>query len=243
MDDVALYTLSVNSELNKCDMRSDILLSDSETVLAQKLIKIQPVELWEITNKIKLILNLLGNFTTMSVYIYLQNPWLFSVTANMRSFEVQIFSYPICLLCFRLKPTSLWRFHKMATGFVIKRLDHLVLTVKSVSRTVEFYTKVMGMEEITFQETRKALKFGQQKINLHEKGKEFEPKAALPTMGSADLCFITDTTVEDVISHLKQNHVAVEEGPVMRTGALGPIRSVYFRDPDQNLIEVSNYVE
>lgn len=131
----------------------------------------------------------------------------------------------------------------MASGFLLKRLDHLVLTVKSVSRAVEFYTRVMGMEEVTFKETRKALKFGQQKINLHEKGKEFEPKAAFPTMGSADLCFITDTPVEEVIHHLGVNGVEVEEGLVMRTGALGPIRSVYFRDPDQNLIEVSNYVD
>lgn len=129
----------------------------------------------------------------------------------------------------------------MASGFAIKRLDHLVLTVKSVKKTVEFYTRVMGMEEITFKETRKALKFGQQKINLHEKGKEFEPKAANPTMGSADLCFITDTPITDVIEHLSKCHIPVEEGPVMRTGAIGPIKSVYFRDPDQNLIEVSNY--
>nr|XP_054767920.1 glyoxalase domain-containing protein 5-like [Lytechinus pictus] len=124
----------------------------------------------------------------------------------------------------------------------INHMDHLVLTVRDVSHTVDFYTKVLGMTEITFKDTRKALKFGNQKINLHESGKEFEPKAARPTPGSADLCFIADTSLEDVMAHLIECGVSVEEGPVMRTGAMGPINSVYFRDPDMNLIEVSNYV-
>ena len=97
------------------------------------------------------------------------------------------------------------------------------------------------MEEITFKETRKALRFGQQKINLHQSGKEFEPKAKHPMPGSADICLITDTNLESVVKHLADCGVEIEEGPVMRTGALGPIRSVYFRDPDLNLIEVSNY--
>jgi catechol 2,3-dioxygenase-like lactoylglutathione lyase family enzyme len=97
------------------------------------------------------------------------------------------------------------------------------------------------METVTFGAGRKALCFGQQKINLHQAGMEFEPKAVRPTPGSGDLCFITSTPVAAVIEHLKKAGVAIEEGPVPRTGATGPIQSVYFRDPDGNLIEVSNY--
>ena len=98
------------------------------------------------------------------------------------------------------------------------------------------------MKEITFGQTgRKALSFGSQKFNLHEKGKEFEPKARLPTPGAIDICLITETPLQQVIEHLTHCKVQVEEGPVMRTGAQGPINSVYFRDPDGNLIEVSNY--
>jgi len=96
----------------------------------------------------------------------------------------------------------------------------------------------MGVE--TFGEGRKALTFGNQKINLHRAGHEFEPKADRPTPGSADLCFISDTPIDDVIVHLQAEGVAIEEGPVRRTGATGPILSVYFRDPDHNLTEVSN---
>jgi catechol 2,3-dioxygenase-like lactoylglutathione lyase family enzyme len=124
----------------------------------------------------------------------------------------------------------------------IERLDHLVLTVADIAKTCEFYEKVLGMETVTFGAGRKALSFGQQKINLHQAGKEFEPKAVKPTPGSGDLCFITSTPVAAVIVHLKKAGVAIEEGPVPRTGATGPIQSVYFRDPDGNLIEVSNYV-
>lgn len=124
----------------------------------------------------------------------------------------------------------------------IDRLDHLVLTVRDVDATCSFYVRVLGMQLVTFGEARKALAFGRQKINLHQAGREFEPKAALPTPGSADLCLITDVPLEEVIAHLTACDVAVVEGPVMRTGATGPIRSVYFRDPDGNLIEVSNYV-
>jgi catechol 2,3-dioxygenase-like lactoylglutathione lyase family enzyme len=123
----------------------------------------------------------------------------------------------------------------------IERLDHLVLTVADITKTCEFYEKVLGMETVTFGAGRKALSFGQQKINLHQAGMEFEPKAVRPTPGSGDLCFITSTPVAAVIEHLKKAGVAIEEGPVPRTGATGPIQSVYFRDPDGNLIEVSNY--
>ncbi|MBD2868831.1 VOC family protein [Paenibacillus sp. IB182493] len=124
----------------------------------------------------------------------------------------------------------------------ISRLDHLVLTVKDIDKTCDFYSRVLGMEVTTFGEGRKALHFGQQKINLHEVGKEFEPKAKTPMPGTADLCFITDTPILDVIYHLGSCDVPVEEGPVIRTGALTPITSVYIRDPDDNLIEISNSV-
>lgn len=97
------------------------------------------------------------------------------------------------------------------------------------------------MDEITFGQGRKALGFGNQKLNLHQKGKEFEPKAANPTPGSIDICLITNTPISSVMAHLKSLGVKIEEGPVQRTGAQGPIISVYFRDPDRNLIEVSNY--
>ena len=125
--------------------------------------------------------------------------------------------------------------------FSISHIDHLVLTVESVESTVKFYTRVLGMKEITFGQGRKALSFGNQKFNLHQKGKEFEPRAANPTPGSIDICLVTDTPILSVIAHLKSLAVEVEEGPVQRTGAQGPIMSVYFRDPDRNLIEVSNY--
>jgi catechol 2,3-dioxygenase-like lactoylglutathione lyase family enzyme len=128
-----------------------------------------------------------------------------------------------------------------AMSFEIDRLDHLVLTVASIEDTVAFYTSVLGMEVVTFGAGRKALRFGQQKINLHQRGAEFEPKAQAPTPGSADLCFITDASLEDVQAHLAGLGIAVEEGPVARTGATGPIRSVYLRDPDANLIEIARY--
>src|ERR1700757_5483402 len=127
-------------------------------------------------------------------------------------------------------------------GFVIDRLDHLVLTVASIDATVAFYTSALGMELITFGE-RKALAFGQQKINLHQAGKEFEPKAVKPTPGSGDLCFIASTPLAEVIEHLKREGIDIVQGPVPRTGATGPMQSAYFRDPDGNLIEVSNYID
>lgn len=123
----------------------------------------------------------------------------------------------------------------------IERLDHMVLTVRDIAATCEFYARVLGMEVVTFGEGRRALAFGQQKFNLHEAGREFEPKADRPTPGSADLCLITQEPLDAVIAHLAACDVPILEGPVRRTGALGPITSVYFRDPDANLIEVSNY--
>jgi len=124
--------------------------------------------------------------------------------------------------------------------FVIDHLDHLVLTVANIDATVAFYTSALGMELITFR-YRKALRFGEQKINLHQAGKEFEPKAIRPTPGSADLCFITKAPLEQVISHLNAKNCPIELGPVTRDGARGEILSIYLRDPDLNLIEVSNY--
>ena len=124
----------------------------------------------------------------------------------------------------------------------IDRLDHLVLTVADIDATVAFYTRVLGMEAVTFGAGRTALAFGRSKINLHRAGHEFEPKASRPTPGSADLCLIAAGPLEQVIEDLAAHGVPVEEGPVERTGATGPILSVYFRDPDQNLIEVSTYL-
>jgi catechol 2,3-dioxygenase-like lactoylglutathione lyase family enzyme len=124
----------------------------------------------------------------------------------------------------------------------IEALDHLVLTVADVPTSCAFYTRVLGMEEVTFGAGRKALVFGAQKINLHQHGREFEPKARQPTPGSADVCLLTSSSAADVIEHLRRQNIAIEEGPIQRTGARGPIESVYFRDPDGNLIEVSRYV-
>ena len=124
----------------------------------------------------------------------------------------------------------------------VRSLDHLVLTVRDLRSTVAFYTRALGMEEVTFAGGRKALAFGTQKINLHEAGREFEPKADRPTPGSADLCFLTDTPVEQYAARLAALGVAVVEGPVARTGAVGPLRSIYVRDPDLNLIEIANLV-
>ena len=123
----------------------------------------------------------------------------------------------------------------------IQGIDHIVLTARDLTATLAFYQDVLGMRVETFGKQRKALIFGQQKINLHQQGQEFEPKAALPTPGSQDLCFIATTPLAQVITHLQRCGVEVLEGPVARTGATGSIRSVYFRDPDGNLIEVSNY--
>lgn len=123
----------------------------------------------------------------------------------------------------------------------ISRIDHIVLTVADIDVTCQFYSQVLGMDVVTFGEGRKALTFGQQKLNLHQAGKEFEPNASKPTPGSIDLCLISETPVNQVVNELEAAGVKVTEGPIQRTGATGPIVSVYFRDPDQNLIEVSNY--
>lgn len=131
----------------------------------------------------------------------------------------------------------------MATPMHVDRLDHIVLTVADVAATCAFYERMLGMQSVTFAGGRKALSFGNQKINLHQAGREFEPKAAAPTPGSADLCLVSKAPLDQVIAHLHSCGVAILEGPVQRTGAMGPITSVYFRDPDNNLIEVCNYVE
>ncbi|MEU0276995.1 VOC family protein [Streptomyces sp. NPDC006195] len=123
----------------------------------------------------------------------------------------------------------------------VERLDHLVLTVADIEATVVFYTRVLGMEPVVFGGGRRALAFGQSKINLHRAGHEFEPKAARPSPGSADLCFVVADPLERVIAELAAQGVPVEEGPVERTGALGPFVSVYVRDPDGNLVELSHY--
>ncbi len=119
-------------------------------------------------------------------------------------------------------------------------LDHLVLTVRDIEVSIDFYTRVLGMETIHFGDGRRALTFASQKINLHQYGNEFEQKAQVPTPGSADLCFITPTPLAEVIEHLKACEISLLEGPVERSGATGPILSIYFRDPDGNLLEVSN---
>lgn len=131
----------------------------------------------------------------------------------------------------------------MATPMHVDRFDHIVLTVADVAATCAFYERVLGLRVVTFAGGRKALSFGNQKINLHQAGREFEPKAAAPTPGSADLCLVSKAPLDQVIAHLHSCGVSILEGPVQRTGAMGPITSVYFRDPDNNLIEVCNYVE
>lgn len=126
---------------------------------------------------------------------------------------------------------------------MIERLDHLVLTVHDVEATCAFYTDVLEMEIVTFGDGRRALRFGQQKLNLHQAGREFEPKAALPTPGSADLCFLTSVPLSDIAVRLRSRLIPILAGPILRTGALGPIHSLYFRDPDGNLLEVSRSAE
>ena len=122
----------------------------------------------------------------------------------------------------------------------IDRIDHFVLTVRDPEATCAFYSRALGMHPVTFAGGRKALAFGNQKINLHQAGREFEPKAERPVPGSADFCLITSVPLAEVMAHLESCGVAIIEGPVARTGATGPLRSVYFRDPDLNLVEVSN---
>jgi catechol 2,3-dioxygenase-like lactoylglutathione lyase family enzyme len=130
---------------------------------------------------------------------------------------------------------------------MIDHLDHLVLTTAKEAECVDFYTRVLGMRLESFiggtpPVERKAFKFGNQKINLHIQGKEFEPKADLPTPGSLDLCFIADRPLEKVVERLRAEAWPIIEGPVIRTGATQKINSVYVRDPDQNLIEISEFI-
>ncbi|ENM1948454.1 MULTISPECIES: VOC family protein [Citrobacter] len=124
---------------------------------------------------------------------------------------------------------------------MIDHLDHLVLTSNNEEACVHFYVELLGMRLETFAQGRKAFVFGNQKINLHIRGKEFEPKAHAPTPGALDLCFITTRALEEVITTFQTHGVDIVEGPVARTGAMGPIRSVYVRDPDLNLIEIAVY--
>jgi catechol 2,3-dioxygenase-like lactoylglutathione lyase family enzyme len=123
----------------------------------------------------------------------------------------------------------------------VESLDHLVLTVADIERTTAFYVEALGMQAVTFGEGRRALAFGQQKINLHQAGREFEPKAAHPQPGSGDLCFVSAGPMDAIVEHLRACGVPIEEGPVERTGARGPMTSVYVRDPDGNLVEIATY--
>jgi catechol 2,3-dioxygenase-like lactoylglutathione lyase family enzyme len=122
----------------------------------------------------------------------------------------------------------------------VYRVDHFVLTVRDVETTCDFYARVLGMEVEEFAGGRYALKFGRQKINLHQTGTEFEPKAGKPTPDSGDFCLITNVPLERAMEHVRSCGVEIIEGPVSRTGATGRLESVYFRDPDGNLVEVSN---
>lgn len=124
---------------------------------------------------------------------------------------------------------------------LIESLDHLVLTVADIEASVAFYCGVLGMERVSFAGGRTALGFGRQKINLHQQGHEFEPKARTPVPGSADLCFVAALALDQVAARLADAGIAIEEGPVARTGAVGPITSLYVRDPDGNLVEISRY--
>jgi catechol 2,3-dioxygenase-like lactoylglutathione lyase family enzyme len=125
---------------------------------------------------------------------------------------------------------------------LISHLDHLVLTVRDIDKTKDFYCSVLGMEAETFAQGRQALKFGNQKINLHELGSEFSPRAQIATPGSADLCFISEISLSEITAGLIERGIDIIEGPVKRTGATGSIESIYLRDPDSNLIEIANYL-
>lgn len=124
---------------------------------------------------------------------------------------------------------------------MISRIDHFVLTVRSVDATCAFYERVLGFQRVDAPDQPTALTFGQQKINVHEVGRTFEPKAKTPTPGAGDFCLITDGSLNAVTSRLEACDVAIEVGPIKRTGARGAMTSVYFRDPDGNLVEVSEY--
>jgi catechol 2,3-dioxygenase-like lactoylglutathione lyase family enzyme len=125
---------------------------------------------------------------------------------------------------------------------LIRSIDHFVLTCADLDATIEFYVRVLGVSAETFAGGRRALCFGNQKINLHQAGREFEPKARVATPGSGDFCLLSDVPVAGIAKHLAAEGVAIIEGPVAKTGAAGPLNSIYFRDPDGNLVEVSNQV-
>ena len=125
----------------------------------------------------------------------------------------------------------------------IQTLDHLVITTNNIEQTVEFYTRVLGMEAVNFNDSRKALRIGKQKINLHKFGEELTPHAMKPTPGSTDICLVTEAPINEVVSHLASCNVEIIEGPVKRTGAAGPLLSIYIHDPDGNLIELANLVD
>ncbi|HKY49767.1 MAG TPA: VOC family protein [Candidatus Limnocylindria bacterium] len=124
----------------------------------------------------------------------------------------------------------------------VSRIDHVVLTVADLDRTLSFYQRVLGMTPVTFGEGRRALAFGDQKLNLHQAGREFEPRARRPTPGAVDICFTTDVPLDEVAAHLRAENVDIELGPVAKIGARTALRSLYFRDPDGNLVEVANEV-
>lgn len=125
---------------------------------------------------------------------------------------------------------------------MIKNLDHLVLTTTNLEACLDFYQRVLKMKQVTFGDHRYALQFGTQKINIHQYGKEFEPKAHLPVPGALDLCFITEEPLDNVKAHIEMEGIKILEGPIQRTGAQGAILSIYIRDPDLNLIEISQYL-
>jgi catechol 2,3-dioxygenase-like lactoylglutathione lyase family enzyme len=139
----------------------------------------------------------------------------------------------------RIDPAS--EYHSIHMAFALDQLDHLVLTVANIDAAIDFYTEVLGMDPVTL-DGRKSLTFGTQTLKLHQRGHEPTPHATHPTPGSADLCFITSTPLDEVIRYVTELRVHIEAGPVERNGAMGKIRSVYFRDPDRNLIEIANYL-
>jgi catechol 2,3-dioxygenase-like lactoylglutathione lyase family enzyme len=123
----------------------------------------------------------------------------------------------------------------------LDRIDHIVLTVRDIDQTIEFYCNVFGMTEVTFGDNRKTLKFGKQKINLHPQPSDITPKANQPTPGAMDICFITQSPIDSIVDSLQKHDINIELGPVQRQGAQGNITSVYIRDPDDNLIEIAHY--
>lgn len=125
---------------------------------------------------------------------------------------------------------------------LVRSIDHFVLTAGDVEATIDFYQRALGMEAETFAGGRRALKFGEQKINLHQAGAELEPRARVATVGSGDFCLLSDLPVAEIAKHLTREGIEVIEGPAPKTGATGPLVSIYFRDPDGNLVEVSNTV-